>query len=59
MKSKDFIRCHLRLENTYLTLFEDCKEPKVLNTINIANSYLEFPIHVCMGRGVIIKQSIK
>ncbi|CAD8192605.1 unnamed protein product [Paramecium pentaurelia] len=59
IQSNDVVRCHLKLENTQISLYDYCKEELILNTINIANSYLEFTLHVCMGRGVYIKQSSK
>ncbi|CAD8111575.1 unnamed protein product [Paramecium sonneborni] len=57
--TNNFARCQLSLENTILTLKNFGEESQILNSINIANSYIEFNDHVCMGRGVKIRQQKK
>ncbi|CAD8202370.1 unnamed protein product [Paramecium octaurelia] len=59
VESNNFLRCQLLLENTILTLKKIGEETENLETINIANAYLEFNDHICMGRGVSIRQKNK
>ncbi|CAD8121736.1 unnamed protein product [Paramecium sonneborni] len=57
--TNNFARCQLQLENTILTLKNFVVETEIMNSINIANSYIDFNDHVCMGRGVKIRQQNK
>ncbi|CAK58139.1 unnamed protein product (macronuclear) [Paramecium tetraurelia] len=59
VRTNNFVRCQLQLINTILTLSHFEEETEILNSINIANAYIEFNDHVCMGRGVKIQQQNK